>query len=161
MDHIIIPQKLTKQACAPFGDILSFDGMPDKMINQGQCGRYHDKARLQFHDGQAGISLFEAEPRSLPYYLDMMERHPLGSQAFIPMTSSPFLITVAGDKDGAPDKPLAFITPPSMGINYHANIWHGVLTPLEARGHFAVIDRIGDGANLEEFWFQVGYKIVK
>ena len=100
-------------------------------------------------------------PRSLPYELDMMERHPLGSQAFIPMTQNPFLVIVAEDDDGKPAIPQAFITASSMGVNYHANIWHGVLTPLEAPGHFAVIDRIGSGENLQEYWFEEKYLINK
>jgi len=157
---IIRTQPLTKAAFAPFGDILSFDGVPDKMINQGLCGRYHDRASLTQIDGKAGISLFDAKPRDLPYQLDLLERHPLGSQAFIPMSEHPFLVIVAPDEDGRPGTPHAFITEPHMGVNYHANIWHGVLTPLHAPGRFAVIDRIGEGANLEEFWLEEPYQIV-
>ena len=130
------------------------------MINQGLCGRYHDRATMTQIEGKAGISLFDAEPRSLPYQLDLLERHPLGSQAFLPMTEHPFLVIVAHDNGGRPDTPLAFITEPHMGVNYHANIWHGVLTPLHAPGRFAVIDRIGSGANLEEFWLEEPYQIV-
>ncbi|MCL4168377.1 UNVERIFIED_CONTAM: hypothetical protein GTU68_019385, partial [Idotea baltica] len=66
------------------------------IINQGLCGRFHDLAKINFvgSDARAGISFFKSEARSLPYRLDMMERHPLGSQAFIPMTAHPFLIIV-------------------------------------------------------------------
>ena len=159
MRQTIKIQKLEAQAFAPFGDILSFDGSPDKMINQGLCGRYHDKATMTYHDGKAGISLFDAVARDLPYELDLLERHPLGSQAFIPMSEQPFLVIVAPDEGGMPGLPLAFITDSYMGVNYHANIWHGVLTPLYAPGRFAVIDRIGAGANLEEFLLEDGYLI--
>ena len=160
-DRVIIAQPLTHEVFAPFGDVLDFSAPADMMINQGLCARHHNLAALEFNDGQAGISLFNATPRSLPYELDMMERHPLGSQAFLPMTENPFLVIVAKDDNGKPDTPQAFITAPSMGVNYHANIWHGVLTPLSAPGHFAVIDRIGSGENLQEYWFDEKYLIKK
>ena len=76
------------------------------------------------------------------------------------MSEHPFLVIVARDEEGRPGTPHAFITEPHMGVNYHANIWHGVLTPLHAPGRFAVIDRIGEGANLEEFWLEEPYQII-
>lgn len=154
-------QPLTAQAFAPFGDVIALRGEPDKMINQGMCGRHHDLAKLDFVDARAGISLFDAVPRSLPYTLDMMERHPLGSQAFLPMSEHPFLIIVAPDADGAPGAPVAFVSAPGQGVNYHSGTWHGVLTPLHAPGLFAVVDRIGEGDNLEEHWFDEPYKIIQ
>lgn len=159
MTRIIRTTPLTPGAFAPFGDVLGCSGTPDKLINQGLCGRYHDLARLDFSDGRAGISLFSAQLRSLPYMLDMVERHPAGSQAFVPMSDGPFLVVVAADKDGAPDTPLAFVTSPGQGINLHRNIWHGVLAPLQGSGIFSVVDRIGDGDNLEEHWFKEPYRI--
>ena len=152
-------EPLTATRFAPFGDVLDFSGKPDKMINQGMCGRFHDRAHLTHTNGRVGISLFEAVPRQLPYRLDMMERHPFGSQAFLPMTESPFLVIVADDENGCPGQPLAFLTEPNMGVNYHANIWHGVLTPLSVPGRFVVIDRIGPGTNLEEHWFDEAFVI--
>ncbi|UWR06500.1 MULTISPECIES: ureidoglycolate lyase [Ruegeria] len=161
MTRIIPIAPLTAQAFAPFGDVLEVSGAPDKIINQGQCGRYHDRAVLDFADGRAGISLFDANPRALPYQLDMVERHPQGSQAFIPMTHQPFLVIVAPDEGGVPGQPLAFVTQPGQGVNYHRGTWHGVLTPLHAPGLFAVVDRIGSGANLEEHWFDTPYEVVE
>ncbi len=152
---------LTPDAFAAFGDVLDISGEPDKIINQGQCGRFHDRAVLDFVDGRAGISLFNANPRALPYKLDMVERHPEGSQAFIPMTHQPFLIVVAPDAGGRPGDPLAFVSEPGQAVNYHRGTWHGVLTPLYGTGLFAVVDRIGDGCNLEEFWFDTPYEIVR
>ena len=147
---------------AQFGDVICTRKAPDKMINQGKCARYHDLAQLEFiGTGSAGISLFDAEPRALPYQLEMMERHPLGSQAFLPLHEYPFLVVVAEDYNGKPKNVQAFITPPSIGVNYHRNIWHGVLTPLEAPGLFAVVDRIGTDKNLEEFWFDENVVIEK
>lgn len=153
-------EPLTVAGFAPFGDVLAASGAPDKIINQGQCGRYHDRARLDFADGRAGISLFDANPRALPYTLDMVERHPDGSQAFIPMSHQPFLVIVAPDEDGRPGTPRAFVTAPGQAVNYHRGTWHGVLTPLAAPGLFAVVDRIGPGANLEEFWFDDPWEVV-
>ncbi len=146
----ITAQPLTAQAFAPFGDVLDCAGAPDKIINAGLCGRYHDRAALDFADGQAGLSLFDAAPRSLPYTCDLLERHPDGSQAFVPMHQNPFLVIVAPDDGGKPGTPLAFITQPGQAINLHRGTWHGVLTPLAAPGLFAVIDRIGPGQNLQE-----------
>ncbi|MEL7212659.1 MAG: ureidoglycolate lyase [Pseudomonadota bacterium] len=156
---MIVAQPLTAEAFAPFGDVLYCAGDPDKLINQGLCGRFHDRAKIDVGDGRVGISLFNAEPRSLPYHLDMMERHPEGSQAFIPMSEHGFLVIVAEDAGGAPGTPLAFLTAPGQAINFHRNTWHGVLTPLQAPGLFAVIDRIGEGDNLEEHWFDEGFTI--
>jgi ureidoglycolate lyase len=150
-------QPLTAEAFAPFGDVLSVDGEPDRIINQGLCGRYHDRAQMDFNGGRAGISLFRAELRALPLTLDMMERHPDGSQAFLPMSMDAFAVIVAPDVGGKPGVPVAFLTAPGMGVNYHRNVWHGVLVPLSGPGLFAVVDRIGPGANLEEHWFEAPY----
>lgn len=160
MTRRIEARPLTAQAFAPFGEVVDCSGSPDRMINQGLCGRYHDRATLTAENGRTGLSLFDAEPRALPYCLDLMERHPLGSQAFIPMTSASFLVTVAPDADGRPGTPLAFLTAPGQAINLFANAWHGVLTPLTAPGLFAVIDRIGEGPNLEEHWFDQPWEVI-
>ena len=153
-------EPITRAAFAPFGDVIDTNGAPDKMINQGLCGRYHDRARIDIDlAGRSGLSVFLAEPRSLPYQLDMVERHPLGSQAFIPMTEHPFLVIVAEDTGGTPGRPKAFLTETGQGINFHRNTWHGVLTPLAAPGRFAVVDFIGDAPNLEEFWFETPYVV--
>lgn len=154
-------QPMDAASFASFGDVLTLKSKPDKMINQDMCGRHHDLAKLDFTDGQAGISLFDAVPRQLPYTLDMMERHPLGSQAFIPLHEHGFLVIVAPDMGGKPGEPLAFLTAPRTGINIYKNTWHGVLTPLQAPGMFAVIDRIGNGKNLEEYWLDEEYIITK
>jgi ureidoglycolate lyase len=151
---------LTDDAFAPFGDVLEAAGKPDKIINNGFCGRYHDRARLDFGpQGRAGISVFKAQPRALPYTLDLMERHPDGCQAFIPMGREPYLVTVAADDNGKPVDIRGFIAGPGQGINYHRNTWHGVLTPLSAPGLFAVIDRIGSTSNLEEYRFETPYVV--
>ena len=149
MTRNLVVQPLTPQDFAPYGDVLDATGVPDKIINAGLCGRFHDRARLDFGtEGRAGISIFQAQPRSLPYSFDLIERHPDGSQAFLPMTQHPFLVIVA---DGPEATPRAFLTNGGQGINLHRGTWHGVLTPLHAPGLFAVVDRIGPTPNLEEF----------
>lgn len=159
MTRRIVPRPLTPQAFAAFGDVLDSAGPPDRLINDGLCGRWHDRAQLDFPGGRAGISVFDAVPRSLPYDFALVERHPLGSQAFMPMTLHPFLVIVAPDIAGKPGRPLAFLTAPGQGINLHRGTWHGVLTPLHAPGLFTVIDRIGGGVNLEEYRYETTWTV--
>ena len=160
MSARIVIEPMTAEAFAPYGDLLDCAGDPDKIINQGLCGRYHDRAQVEVIDGRVGISLFHAELRRLPLILEMMERHPEGSQAFVPMDAAPFLVIVAQDAGNAPSTPRAFVTTAHQAINFHRNTWHGVLTPLTGSGTFAVIDRIGEGANLEEHWFDTPWEVI-
>ena len=162
-DRTIHTEPLTAEAFAPFGDVIEAAGAPDMVINQGFAERFHDRARLDFGTGsdagRAGISLFRARPRALPYRLHLLERHPLGSQAFIPMQATPWLVIVAPDESGRPGLPRAFIAQPGQGVNYLRATWHGVLTPLGEPALFAVIDRIGEGNNLEEIWLDTPYVV--
>ena len=154
--QVIPPAPLTAEAFAPYGDILDASG-DFRLINEGLCQRHHDRANLDFgQDGRAGISIFHAEPRALPYTFDLIERHPDGSQAFIPMTGHPFLVIVTRSPDATP---LAFLTNGAQGINLHRGTWHGVLTPLHAPGLFAVIDRIGPTPNLEEHRYSKSWTV--
>lgn len=157
----LICEPLTVADFAPFGDVLEASG-DFRLINAGLCKRHHDRAKLDFAPeidaaNRAGISIFQAEPRALPYEFDLIERHPEGSQAFLPMTQHPFLVIVAADPKA---KPRAFITTGAQGINLHRGTWHGVLTPLYAPGLFAVIDRIGTSANLEEFRYPQSWSVI-
>ncbi|WP_342078145.1 ureidoglycolate lyase [Yoonia sp. SS1-5] len=156
MTQDIVIEPLTAAAFAPFGDVLNCDGAPDQLINAGLCGRFHDRAQIDCQEGRPGISLFQATLRSLPHLLDMVERHPRGSQAFIPMSMDPFLVVAADDAL----IPRAFVTKPGEAINFHRGTWHGVLTPLSGPGLFAVIDRIGDGPNLEEHIYPTPYRVI-
>ena len=151
------PVPLTASAFAPFGDVLDATG-DFRLINAGLCQRHHDRARLEFGpDGRAGISIFKARPRALPYSFDLIERHPEGSQAFLPMTADPFLVIVAVSPAQAP---RAFLTNGAQGINLHCGTWHGVLTPLHEPGLFAVVDRIGTTQNLEEHRYTEPWTVV-
>jgi ureidoglycolate lyase len=155
----LVPEPLSAEAFAPYGEVLDATG-DFVRINAGLCARHHDRARLDFADGRAGISIFDAEARALPYGFDLVERHPLGSQAFLPMTQHPFLVIVAPDADGRPGAPRAFLTSGAQGINLHRGTWHGVLTPLRAPGLFAVVDRIGPGSNLQEYRYPAPWTVV-
>lgn len=158
--RLIHTEALTAEAFAPFGDVLEATGA-FRLINDGLCRRHHDLARLDFGSdaagGRAGLSIFDAEPRSLPYDFDLIERHPEGSQAFVPLSGQPFLVIVAS---GPADTPRAFLTNGRQAVNLHRGTWHGVLTPLAAPGLFAVIDRIGPGTNLEEHRYPEAWRVV-
>jgi ureidoglycolate lyase len=99
------------------------------------------------------ISLLRGEPYPLPLELAMVERHPLGSQAFIPLSDASFLVVVAAETANGPAEPVAFRTAPGQGVNIGRNVWHGILTPLDTVSDFAVVDRGGEGVNLEEHFY--------
>lgn len=160
MHKTILIEPLTAEAFAPFGDIIDATGQPTVMINNDKCARHTDLAQLSFDArGRAGISVFDGQPYALPHTLPLVERHPLGSQAFIPMSDAPFLVIVAQDQDGVPTAVRAFLTQRQQGINIHRNVWHGVLTPLHSPAKFAVIDWIGCEGNLEEFTFETALQV--
>lgn len=158
--QVLVPEKLTKQNFSAYGDVIELAGKEPVTINSGNCLRYSDLASLDIcESGKAGISLFDAKAYSNPLTLRYVERHPLGSQAFLPIGSDPYLIVVAGDSDGIAKAPKAFITSGYQGINYRRNTWHGVLTPIVKQSLFVVVDYIGDGNNLEESTFDTPYQI--
>jgi len=159
MTKLLNMRRLTAVEFAPYGDVIEVAGDPDKIINAGMCGRFHDRAVLDFSDGKAGISLFSAKARQLPHIVDMVERHPAGSQAFIPITNTQFMVVVADDDAGVPSNLKAFLAMPGQSVNLHRGVWHGVLAPFAESGQFAVVDRIGSGANLEEHWFETPFVI--
>jgi len=159
MTRTIPTEPLTPKAFAAFGDVLAATG-DFRLINDGLCHRHHDRAWMDFGpNGRAGISIFDAVPRALPYTFSLVERHPEGSQAFVPMHAHPFLVIVASDEGGRPGTPRAFVTDGAQAINFHRGTWHGVLTPLAAPGLFAVIDRIGTTANLLEYTFDAPWVV--
>lgn len=158
---ILRPRPLTAKDFGRYGEVLEAKGAPSMMINQGNCGRYHDLSRPSVRgDGVISISVFQARPYALPMHLGMVERHPLGSQTFVPMSSDPYLVIVAPDEDGVPGAPEVFITNGAQGVTYPANTWHGVLTPIAGSGLFTVIDRVGSGDNLQEYSFDRPYTVL-
>lgn len=156
-------EPLTREAFAPFGQVIETAGARHYPINAGMAERYHDLARIELGgpDPRPLLSIFRGKPYALPLTLKMVERHPLGSQAFYPLSSRPFLAIAALDDHGTPKTPCAFLTMPGQGINIAMNTWHGVLTPLEDESDFLIVDRGGSGNNLEEFWFPEPYTVVR
>lgn len=151
----IVIEPLTPEAFAPFGQVIQIEGAQHYPINAGMTERYHDLAKVELAGVHARplISIFRGQPYNLPLPLKLVERHPLGSQAFYPLSDLPFLVTVAEDAHGTPARLRCFLTAPRQGVNIAMNTWHGVLTPLEQVCDFLVVDRGGDGNNLEEFVF--------
>ena len=121
-------------------------------MNAGMARRFHDLAEIRAigEGARVVIGLVEAEPYPLPLRVGLIERHPLGAQAFVPLNDAPFLVVVCPDEDGRPGPPQAFVTAPGQGVCYAIGTWHGVLTPFGAPQEFLVIDRGGTGTNLEE-----------
>ena len=148
---------LTREAFAAFGDVIETDGADHFTINQGTTERYHDLAGVELGEGRALISVFRAEPRSFPMELDMMERHPLGSQAFMPMNGADFLVVVApAGPAPAPDDLRAFLAKGGQGVNYRAGVWHYPVLALCRQTDFLVVDRGGPGNNLDEVTLEGG-----
>lgn len=162
MSETIVIEPLTREAFAPFGQVISAEGADFYLINSGKTERYNDLARVELggENPRPLISIFRGQPYPLPLELAMVERHPLGSQAFFPLSERPFLVIVAPDEGGVPGRPRAFLTAPGQGVNIGMNTWHGVLTALGEVSDFLVVDRGGEGRNLEEHFFATPYLVV-
>ena len=161
MNRIVTAQPLTRAAFAPFGDVLDTDWHDHFPINQAKCERYHDLAPVEAVGPNARvlISIFKGTPYDFPLRLGMVERHPLGSQAFMPLSPAPFLVAVCHDEGGRPGAPHAFVTRPGQGVSYRRGTWHAVLTPIGGKQDFLVVDRGGDGDNLVEHHFAEPWEI--
>ena len=150
MNMIVKPKKISKENFETFGDLISSDNVEPMDINAGYSKRFDNLADINTSKdkGETIVSIFSALKRSFPMEINMMEKHPLGSQAFIPMKETIFLSFVAPPGD-APEinKIQSFIIPPKMGINYKPGIWHFPLISTEDT-NFLVIDRKGSDKNL-------------
>jgi ureidoglycolate lyase len=152
---------LTKVAFAPFGDVIEADPSTMRLINGGTTERFHalSGAEAEGEGARVIINLFRGQPRSFPHVIEMMERHPFGSQSFIPLNGRPFLVVVSRDEDGRPGTPEVFLARGDQGVNYHRNLWHYPLMALDAPSDFLVVDRDGPGNNLVEFFFDTPFVI--
>ena len=150
MKITINPKPITKENFSKFGDMITTDDVKPLEINNGYAKRFDGIANLDTSkdNGETIISIFSALKRSFPMKIDMMEKHPLGSQAFVPMKETTFLVFVApkGNKPNL-NKIEAFIIPPGICVNYNPGIWHFPLISTENM-NFLVIDRKGSGDNL-------------
>jgi ureidoglycolate lyase len=146
-------EPLTKASFAPFGDVIEIDGEKPISINQGWAERFHALARIDVGEGQAIVSVFRAKARPIPVEIRMLERHPLGSQAFYPLDQNDWLIVVSSaDKPDAGNLRL-FKASGTQGVQYATNTWHHPLLILQPQQDFLIVDRDGPGDNLEECWF--------
>lgn len=150
-------QALTREAFAPFGEVIEAgDEVRHFPINGGNTERYHDLAHLDpGPDGRIIVSIFRGKARALPFRVEMMERHPLASQAFIPMSDRPYLVVVApaGEAPQASDIRV-FLARGDQGVNYAPGVWHHPLLALGETSDFVVIDRSGPGNNCDEVQLQ-------
>lgn len=148
----LTPQPLTKTAFARFGDVIEVDGAAPIEINQGFARRVNGLAAIDVASGGAAVnvSLFDVRPRPCPIAIKLMERHPLGSQLFMPLQDKPWLVLVCDDpRDAASYQ--AFAASGRQGVNYARNVWHHPLLVLGDGERFLVVDRLG-ADNLEEVW---------
>lgn len=149
-------EPLTKEAFQPFGDVIDKDASDYFMINNGSTRRYHSLAEVDVADegGKPIISIFQATPLQYPLTVKMMERHPLGSQAFIPLLGNQYLILVApkGDKPD-PNALRAFLSNGKQGVNYRKGVWHHPVLALSDQDQFLIVDRAGEGNNCDEVYF--------
>jgi ureidoglycolate lyase len=144
---------LTRDAFQPYGDVIDVAGASHFTINKGTTERYHDLARINVasEGGQPLINIFRGQPRPQPIRLDLMERHPLGSQAFYPLQDRAWLLVVSVADDPLDPAGLrAFRASGTQGVNYARNVWHHPLLVLHPDSDFLIVDRGGEGNNLEE-----------
>lgn len=147
------PQPLTHAAFAPFGDVIEASAAVRHFsINEGNTERYHDLAQLEAGpEGRMIVSIFRGQPRPLPFTVSMLERHPLGSQAFMPLNGRAYLIVVApAGAEPASGDLHCFIARGNQGVNYAPGVWHHPLLALDAESDFLVLDRAGPGDNCDE-----------
>ena len=158
----IIAKPLTRANFKAYGEVIEMEGAKHYPINDGKAERFHDLAKVETAGPNARVlvSLFRGQPYHLPLQLSLVERHPFGSQAFYPLNGKPWLVIVAHDSDDGPTNPEAFLASGNQGINYPRNQWHGVLTPIGEAQDFIVVDRGGDGTNLDEHVYDAPFLIV-
>ena len=157
--RLLSPEPLTREAFQPFGEVIEMAGAAHYFtINQGFAERFNDLAYVDVADqtGMTNVSIFLGQPRPLPIEIKLMERHPLGSQAFVPLQDRPWLVLVAGDVHDFASY-HAFKASGRQGVNYARNVWHHPLLVFDAESRFLVVDRKGPGNNLEEVWFADGF----
>ena len=156
MEKIIKPIKITRSNFAAYGDLISTNDVNPIDINAGYAKRFDNLADLNTSKdgGKSIVSIFSAVKRTFPMKIDMMEKHPLGSQAFIPMDDTKFLIFVA-PRGNKPDtnKIQSFVVPKQTGVNYNAGIWHFPLISMKNM-NFLIVDRKGKGNNLVIYKFK-------
>jgi ureidoglycolate lyase len=149
---ILTPQPLTKDAFTVFGDVIEANSEANNFaINDGFTQRYHDLAKIDVNDnnGHPLINIFRSTPLVQPIAIKMMERHPKGSQAFIPMGSNDYLVVVAPAGEFDVNSIKVFLAKSYQGVNYHKGTWHHFCLALGGESDFLVVDRGGEGDNCD------------
>jgi ureidoglycolate lyase len=153
----IQPVPLTAEAFKPFGEVIEASESREHFtINSGFTERFHSLAEVETlgENARAAISIFRSSPLAPDedgfIKMSTMERHPLGSQAFMPLGDEPYLVLVAPGGEFNEDKLCAFLAQPNQGVNYAAGTWHHFCLALNRTSDFLVVDRIGDGNNCDE-----------
>lgn len=161
MTQTLSIEPLTRQAFAPFGQVIERDPATMRLINAGTTERYHalGRAEARGEGAEVILNVFRGAPRLFPYKIDMVERHPYGSQSFHPLNGRPWLVVVAGDEGGKPGRPRAFLARGDQGVNYRVNTWHHPLMALGETSDFLVVDRLGEEHNLEEYFYPAPFII--
>lgn len=155
--HELTLERLTPEAFAPFGEVIglsaAMSGRRGETINYGHTERFADLARIDVaaEGGRAALHLYRSRPVSLPFAVEVMERHPLGSQAFVPLHSRPFAVIVAPAGDALRRQSIrAFLTDGRQGVNLARGVWHHYQLTLVEPSDYLVIERAGPGENCEE-----------
>ena len=136
---------LTAAAFAPYGDVVEArESAQHFAINYGHTERYHNLAKVDTlaEGGTTGISLFQSKPLPLPITIEIMERHPLSSQLFMPLSANPYLVVVAPPGEFDETAIEIFLAGPKQGVNYHPGTWHHYSLALGGNSDFLVVDRI-------------------
>lgn len=145
------PELLSAAAFAPFGDVVESSDRQVAAMNAESFERFDDLCAVEANDGHVAISIARCRTiTTLPYEFNMIERHPHGSQAFVPLTPCRMLVVVAvaGEPAAAADL-RAFVSNGRQGINYHRGTWHMPLIAFDAGQEFLIIDRVGDSPNCD------------
>jgi len=153
----IVPKQLTAEAFTAFGDVIEASSQANNFaINDGFTQRYHDLAKVDVagadddnNKGHALINIFRSTPLTQPIAIKMMERHPHGSQAFIPLGENPYLVVVAPAGEFELGKIEVFLASSKQGVNYHKGTWHHFCLALNSESDFLVVDRGGNGDNCD------------
>ena len=154
----LTPEPLTAEAFAPFGDVIEASDAATRIdINQGHAIRYDRLAEADVGDGAAAISIFRATPLAV-LELKTFERHPLGSQAFVPLSGRSYLVAVAPAGALDPAAIRIFRAEPNQGVQYAKGVWHHFLLVLDA-SDFLVVDRAGPGENCDEMELMIADRI--
>jgi ureidoglycolate lyase len=149
----LTPQPLTAEAFAPFGEVIEAGPAAEqRAINYGATTRFHDLAKVDVAEdsGTPLISIFRSTPLERPVRVKIMERHPVASQAFMPLSARPYLVVVAPPGELDPEAIRAFLAGPGQGVNYARGTWHHYSLALDEVSDFLVVDRGGPGDNLDE-----------